>query len=252
MPAAFLKVFVADPDAVTRRLCSQITDAQLATIAAADYGMGQSKHLAKLRAIRLAGKALLLDGWYPSEVLELIAHSEPDDPNWRPGDTGVDGWMIKAFSTAVLASCAVPGNFGDLPYWLGGLARSSLRLIELGAFDFRQELAKFATWALSQELTEQDEPFVGVALLIGALSQRPNISDDVICEICEWISAAEARLAQLPHGTGGTRWLVGNTFSFRAAETWSPIGEYLVELDLSYRSQAVQTWARTLGDALSA
>lgn len=79
MPEAFLKYFDPDADAVVRRLCSHVTEAHLATIAAADYGMDQPQHLTKLQAIRLARKALPVDGWHPSEVLELIGHSEPDD-----------------------------------------------------------------------------------------------------------------------------------------------------------------------------
>jgi len=74
----------------------------------------------------------------------------------------------------------------------------------------------------------------------------------VICEICEWISAAEVRLAQQSHRTGGARWLVGNSMSFKAAETWFPIGVHLAELEHSERSQAARTWVRTLGSALSA
>jgi hypothetical protein len=253
MREAFLNVFEADAETVVRRLCGHITEAQLSTIAAADYGMGQPEHLAKLQAIRLARKALPLDGWYPSEVLELIGHSEPDDPSWHPGNTGIDGWMIKAFSTAVLATCAVKskGSYGDLPYHLGGLARSVLRLIDLGACDLRPELTQFAAWAMSQTLPQEEEPFVGLALLTGALSQRPMINDDVICAICEWISAAEVRLAQNPHGTGGVRWLVGNSWSFKADETWSPVGVHLAELKLNERSEVARNWVWTIGGALS-
>lgn len=254
MQKAFLNAFDPDADAMVRQLCGLITDAQLATIAAADYGSDQPEHLEKLQAIRSAGKVTTLAGWHPSEVLELIGHSEPDDPNWRPGGTGVDGWMMKAFCTAVLANGAVKllGANADLPYHLGGLVRSILKLKEFDAFDFHAELTQFASWLILHELPREDAAFVGLALLTGALSRRPMISDDIIIEICDWISAAEVGLGQQSHVAGGSRWLLGNAWSFNATETWSPIGAHLARLQLTERSEDARNWVHTLGVALSA
>jgi hypothetical protein len=43
---------------------------------------------------------------------------------------------------------------------------------------------------------------------------------------------------------------VGNSWSFVAAETWSPIGAHLAELTLKERSEAARTWVQIIGAAL--
>src|SRR5262245_2436176 len=85
----------------------------LREIASADYGMDADAHLDALLRIRDRGEAPAPMNWEPKEVLELIRWSEPEDPNWRPGGTGIRGHVMRAFVCAALLRAAPePANHG--------------------------------------------------------------------------------------------------------------------------------------------
>lgn len=101
-----------EPDSLLRALSPHITDDMLAEIAAADYGEEVECHLSKLRLIRDTATPPMKMEWCPTEVLELMRWSQPEDPTWKPGSVGIRGHWMRAFCCAVLLrALREPSNY---------------------------------------------------------------------------------------------------------------------------------------------
>ncbi len=74
----------------------------LKEIAEADYAQDVEEHLAALKPVWEGSEFTELHHWFPMVVLDLIRWPEPEDPNWKPGSTGLRGHKMRAFSCAVL------------------------------------------------------------------------------------------------------------------------------------------------------
>jgi hypothetical protein len=86
-------------------LRTRVDDGMPQEIALADYGYQAEIHLVALRRFRDEGEVLYPGrhgGWHAHEVLALVRWSEPDDPRWKPGRTGIGGHLMRAFCCAVL------------------------------------------------------------------------------------------------------------------------------------------------------
>jgi hypothetical protein len=109
-----LDQFDPKPDDLLRAISANVDDSMLAEISMADYGEGAERHLGALQTIR---DELLFPlqnySWYPSEVLELIRWSKPEDKQWKPGGTGIRGHWMRAFCCAsLLRALFEPWNWG--------------------------------------------------------------------------------------------------------------------------------------------
>jgi hypothetical protein len=71
-------------------------------LAAADYGADVEEHRRGIRSLLTVKRLPERLAWHPSEALELIRWSMPDDPTWKPGSPGRRGHLLRLFSCLVL------------------------------------------------------------------------------------------------------------------------------------------------------
>jgi hypothetical protein len=71
-------------------------------LAAADYGSDVTEHRQGIRRLLTVDRLPERLAWHPSEVLELMRWSMPDDPTWKSGSTGRRGHLLRLFSCLVL------------------------------------------------------------------------------------------------------------------------------------------------------
>jgi hypothetical protein len=60
-------------------------------LAAADYGDDVEEHRRGIRSLLTVERLPERLDWHPSEVLELVRWSMPEDPTWKPGSPGRTG-----------------------------------------------------------------------------------------------------------------------------------------------------------------
>src|SRR5438552_13451632 len=71
-------------------------------LAATDYGSDVTQHRQGIRSLLTVDRLPERLTWHPSEVLELMRWSMPDDPTWKPGSPGRRGHLLRLFSCLVL------------------------------------------------------------------------------------------------------------------------------------------------------
>jgi hypothetical protein len=144
----------------TRRL---IDDELLREIAVADYGCDAAEHFARLLPIRDHGDVANLGSWTPHEVLQLMTYSQPEDPTWKPGLTGLDGHRIRAFCCAALlrAEFLEEETNSSMDVCLAQVIKSCQALGE----DAQLAAACFLTWA-TPRIALWNRWFFGAGLLI--------------------------------------------------------------------------------------
>ena len=71
-------------------------------LAAADYGSDVTEHGQGIRSLLSVDRLPERLAWHPSDVLELMRWSMPDNPAWKPGSTGRRGHLLRLFSCLVL------------------------------------------------------------------------------------------------------------------------------------------------------
>lgn len=252
MLAKLPPLFEASADALLTRLSSHIDDTMLWDIAGADYGRQASEHHAVLRRMRDTGFVPRPD-WVPQEVLELIRWSEPDQPDWLPGDRGARGHWMRAFCCAALLRMA--GETGDRTHTsfnetVVGLTTS---LVALDAA-FWREAGTFFAWFIDRMAGfsyRSEEPFVAVALLWCALHDD-KIPDAAIGSLCSWIADREE--AQAYQGAGaanGHGWLHRLSHHDQRRATWRALGRKMAKLDLQGRSEQARDWVTLIALALA-
>src|SRR5262249_42852387 len=101
-PAAILRAFPPSRTDLFDATRVLIDNGMLREIAEADYGCDADEHYEELRPIRDRGVIPSAPRWHPHEVVELIRWSNPEDPTWRPGSTGLRGHQMRAFACATL------------------------------------------------------------------------------------------------------------------------------------------------------
>jgi hypothetical protein len=254
MLEAFLNSLEPDPAALLSAISKHITDDMLAEIAEADYGRDPERQVEALRQIRDHGTFVEPMCWYPCEVLELIRNSQPEDPGWKPGATGVRGHWMRAFACAALFHAL------DEPWrYKGDAAKPGYTLIQLIAsfdtlgVDFTRETVRLVAWLmLDSGLEGQDEQVVyfgvGMLWLLLHLSNPP--SDTSLIHLAEWIVRREEELAMTLRGSFD-RWLLGVGGSSPPPSPWESLGDRLCTLDLSGHRLQLQEWVQLIGSNLA-
>jgi hypothetical protein len=201
-------------------LRARVDDAMLQEIALADYGQQADINLLALRHFRDDGVILSParhGGWHAVEVLELVRWSEPDDPTWKPGRTGIGGHLMRAFCCAVLLRAAAEpqavGHFGGESETVIQLIASALTL----GRDAAEGALRLLCWRmLVLPVEDEDGPFfaTGILLLAAAL-HRAAAEGPLLRRLSEWVLAEEGRArawrAEAWHDTP-ERWLFGLTY----------------------------------------
>ena len=245
-------LFDVPADALLTRLASHIDDTMLWDIAGADYGRQASEHHAVLRRMRDTGFVPPPD-WVPQEVLELIRWSEPDQPDWKPGDRGPRGHWMRAFCCAALLRMA--GETGDGAHvsfneTVVGLV-TSLAALNVGPWS---EACAFLAWFRDRMAgfgDRSEEPFIAVGLLWCAL-RDDGIPDAAIVSLCRWVADREE--AQAYEGAGaanGHGWLHRLSYHDQRRAAWRAPGREMAGLGLQGRSEEARDWVALIALALA-
>lgn len=206
MPPWSQERFPPNPRAAVDYFRRTVDVGMLQEIAEADYAQGSEKHLQALRPIWSGANLTELDSWYPREVLELIRWSEPEDPEWKPGASGLRGHRMRAFSCAVLLAAPNSEHGQDTLIQLIDSAFS------LGA-DAQEATAKFLTWKVETLDREQDRPFFAFALASLLQVLEPKLSSAKEQQLADWLQQEEAAereyQAKYDKNWRTSPWLVG-------------------------------------------
>jgi hypothetical protein len=231
MTESWLNSFKPDADELLDRLLPMIDDSMLCEVAAADYGNDIDLHLAPLQRFRNERLLLNLE-WHPREVLELIRWSQPDEANWKPGNVGRRGHLLRAFAcAALLRSYAEPQNIGT---W-NSFNETAIQLADsLQALDDELVAAgvSFLAWCI-EHLAPLDEegmegPFLGLALL-SLTAKRSVVTDEAVIRLCKWIDASVSSLLRDKQwrATRGTNWLLSTNYHDLKNGRWIELGRDL-------------------------
>jgi hypothetical protein len=176
-----------DASGLLRLLSALVDDAMLQDIAEADYGNDRDRHLARLMIIRDKGVIPSPLQWHPQEVLELIRWSEPDNPDWKPGQMGVAGHIMRAFCCATLLVAA--GNGEEML----GISDTLIQLIgSLAALGLDNELpaGQMLAWlvpALSAGRHGANEQALACfAFIMLLIRRKPPPDEDTVLAACRW------------------------------------------------------------------
>jgi len=233
----------------------------LEEIASADYGEEFECHLGKLRIIRDTAAPLVEMRWCPTEVLELMRWSQPEDPAWKPGSTGLRGHWMRAFCcAALLRALREPSN-----YDIGTGNETTLINFILSARELPIDLSSSATgflaWLLlNSDLEGRDESICayGIGLMWFALQTPGSIANGILRHIPEnalltlvqWICRRSAELyPELIMGSDclPVRMGVGNP----PPSGWQKLGTLFCDLDLSRCSVRLREMVEEIGLQLS-
>jgi hypothetical protein len=209
--------FPPDQRSAADYLRSLIDEGMLREIAEADYARDVEEHLAALKPIWDGDELKELHYWYPDEVLRLIRWSEPEDPEWKPGSTGLRGHKMRAFSCAVLL--ATPNFEPD--------KETMIQLVDsvflLGS-EAREATAGFLVWRLDTLGREDDRPFFALALAAIVQSLEDSLSSSMEQELADWVSHEESSersyLAAFRESYRTAPWLFGLSFSDMRNHKW--------------------------------
>jgi hypothetical protein len=251
MIRSFLESLEPDQHVLFHEIAKHVTDDMLAEIAGADYPLDADVHLAALRLLRDKGELIEPFYLFPCEVLELIRNSQPDNPEWKPGGSGVRGHWLRAFSSAALLRAL------GSPWEYNGDAKPSYTLIQLIRslasipLDLSQETIRFLAWLGLHEEPEGNEQsiYVGVALLWLTLQRPRPPSDEELIRLSEWIVRREEELrAKRPWAFD--RWLLGIAHD-PPPSAWETVGSELMNLELRAHQPQLQEWVKLIGSQLS-
>jgi hypothetical protein len=245
-------IFQPDAEELLRRVSRHVDDALLKEIAAADYGHKVEENLTHLTEIRNRGLFVIPMGWRPREVLELIRWSKPEDPQWKPGQTGERGHWMRAFAcSALLRAAGETSNSGLREGWNQTLIQLMGSLRSIGP-----ELYEPAAASLAWLITRVDEDggdeelgFFVIGLLLLALNAQAVISDAVIVSLSERVAEEVGRVERIS-GWPGQGLLGATTYNSYRAD-WKNLGVALAEMELSKRSGPVRDWVKLIGIELA-
>lgn len=171
LPPSFLMVFPPDRDAFFDWVRARTTDAMLAEISKADYGIDAEKRLVELRPLRDAGVVPPGPTFWLGEVLSLTRHCEPD---WS------DSKAARTSRGAYLFACAVILRDRDALDTLAVAtgAESALVGAVRGAapsgVEASDALGRFVTWSLEAQRPDDRSEALTLALLFVALRVGPR------------------------------------------------------------------------------
>jgi hypothetical protein len=239
-------------------LGEHINDELLGVIAAADYGQHYNEHFQALQLIRdeLTIPAFL--GLIPTEVLELIRWSNPEDPKWKPGLIGYDGHLIRAFASAALV---IAGGDPVNKRYISSENESLIQLIAscqiLGPIANQLSLQLLVWRMLSSAVDYEERPFFALAILLQAIVSKSAIMVDGadLTKLAEWVMVEEAALRKKLgyYYSGGftERWLLDLTIFSSCESVWQEVGRrVLLNPPTPHPSEAEES-LRLIGSALS-
>jgi hypothetical protein len=242
-----LNRFDPGADELLGEISKHIDDEMLRCIASADYGKDQQQHLVALRQVRETGTFPREMYWYPAEVLELIRWSSPENPDHKPGATGLLGHWTRAFCcAALLRATREPYNYGDGVSTNQSLINLilSLRILPV---NFTPQAVKFLAWLLLQCGPEgQDEQICpyAIGLLWFALQLSTPVADEMLISLAQWIvRKADEQTAER---TSRGQWALRMGVDEPPPSAWEVLGNALFDLDLSSRSQELREWVRLI------
>lgn len=205
------------------QLAHDVDDSMLNEIAEADYADSVDSHWQALTKIRDSLSIPNPLQWYPGEVLQLIRWSEPRDPEWSPGSTGIRGHTMRAFCCAVLLLSADQEGGNMEGSEVDSLARLIDSSIELGP-QYERLTAEFLQWRIAR-LTQNTEerPFFLFAQLFLHIRVGTSLNPLVVVRRVRDLEAEEHRIrtsswAVLPIHNGS--WLLGLTFYDQSHHYW--------------------------------
>ncbi|HMG87058.1 MAG TPA: hypothetical protein VK574_15100 [Terracidiphilus sp.] len=191
------------------------------------------------------------------EVLELIRWSQPEDPEWKPGEMGEFGHWMRAFScAAILRVEQEPWNY---KYNDGSTDSTTIQLmfsLEALPVDVSREAVRHLAWLIlksdpegREKLKDESVREYGVALFWFALHLRPQTEDQDLISLAEWTvkRADELRWDSSIAEFSGLRQMV---IRCQERSAWELFGVRLSEVDLSDRSSDLQTWVRLIAEQL--
>jgi len=236
---------------LTRR---EIDDDMLAEIAQADYGCDAEKHFEVLRMIRETGVVPAL-GWHGGEVLGLIRWSNPENPNHKPGATGIRGHRMRAFACAVLLRSAMDSGSDGSDEATLAQCLGSTRLL---GRDFDEAAARFLTWMLLQrgdwsalplEPPHEDQFLFVLGLLVVACRLPvERVSDSILADAAELVIQEDEKIRRVRQPIGDS---IRPPIAFGVSHGyWSPLAGELVENAARVTDPALRDSLRYLGEIL--
>jgi hypothetical protein len=245
--------FDPQPDVLLRAISTHISDEMLECISKADYGFRADEHLAALRQIRDAGAFPDKLPWCPMEVLELTRWSEPDDPNWKPGRTGEFGHWMRAFScAAILRAEHDPWQYHYNDSSTDSTVIQLIMSLQTLPVDLNRIAAQHFAWLIldtEPEGTNDSIREYGVALIWFSLQLSPHVPDADLIALAQWTIRRADELnwnPSLKEFSGIKAMVIG----CQKRSAWEIFGVKLADLDLSDRSQELQTWVRLIAEQL--
>ena len=248
-----LSRFEPDADVLLRAISARVTDEMLACISKADNGEEADEHFAALQHLRHTCTFSDNPGYVPMEVLELIRWSEPNNPNWKPGELGEFGHWMRAFScAAILRAEHGPWNYG---YSNSSMDSTTIQLVlSLQALpvDLNRQAAQHFAWLIIESDPEGKNDSVreyGVALFWFSLHLIPHVPDADLIALAQWTIKRADELnwnPSLKEFPGLKAMVIG----CQKRSAWEVFGIQLSELDLSERSSDLQAWSRLLAEQL--
>ncbi|MFC5863058.1 hypothetical protein ACFPT7_12200 [Acidicapsa dinghuensis] len=262
----FLNLFEPDPEGLLRQISEHVNDEVLKWISMADYGEEADEHLAALRQVRDTGTFPREMHWCPAEVMELIRWSDPEDPDWKPGQTGELGHWMRAFScAALLRATREPWNYGDGLGTDSTVAQMALSLDALPV-DFSAQAAKFLAWLLLHSEPEGSDGQVcayGLGLFWFALKHPAQFTDGSLISLAEWVSLRADELYQSPASELRQADAISDNRTSAPGDglremalhcqkrsSWELLAIKLLDLDLSTRSYDLQARVQMIGEGL--
>ena len=237
LSSELLHQFDPSPDDLLRALSVHVDDSMLMAISTADYGDDADQHLSALRAIRDECRFAIEEyPWCPSEVLELIRWSEPEDEQWKPGEVGIRGHWMRAFCCAsLLRAIFEPWNWGTRTGCYFGVEPTVAQLLGSLAVlpvDCTLAGARFFAWMLTHDDIYKDAEQIDcmeIALIFLALQGSIPGVNAAMNEIAKDINRSfeDYRLSR-------------SILTGQKDATWRKIARLLVKFDLSAHSDEMK------------
>jgi hypothetical protein len=186
-PPELVDAFPPSPNLLLDVARRQIDEGMLLEIAQADYGNDTDLHLAELRLIGAKGKVPENLEWHPSEVLQLIRWSDPEEPTHRPGSVGKRGHQMRAFACASLLRANVADD--------ATLAQCLVSAKAIG-HEMNVAAARFLTWGTPQVTISERWLFAFGLLVVAMRIRTDRLSDFDLGVAAEWVLAEEKEKQQ--------------------------------------------------------
>lgn len=225
-----------NPNSLLKATAGLLDDADLQSIARADYGNDSEEHLARLVDIaRLCELPSPLQ-WHPREVLELTRWSEPGQQG--PGMVANLSRQCAFACTVLLVSYGDPRNAGA-SYGGNQTLINLIGSLEALGLDVGDDVLSLLFWLIPRlpEHEAGEIPFFGLAMLWFALGRPHQWNDAALLGLCEWIMVAEeaVRRRRSPGMDASGAWLVSGTGYDTHCDRWRKLGRRLADrLDMRH------------------